>query len=90
MATKEELEAEIKAWEGKNKYLVERARDRIEKGEYDKPKRKLGVPSMVKRSAEYYKRKTVEELKKIAKKRGIPKYYDLRESQLIKKIMESD
>ncbi len=75
MATKEELEKQEQDWNGVNKYLADEARGKLKDKSYDKP-------------FDYYKAKTVKELKAIAKGIGIPKYYDLNEDELIKSIMK--
>ena len=81
MASKEYLEEQVRAWDGVNKYLADDARGLLKDGIYDKPKDS-------KKDYNYYKRKTVKELRVIAKKLEVHNYYKLREDEIIKQIMK--
>lgn len=76
MVTKEELETEAEAWKGINPYLYKEALKKIRFGQYEGAK-----PSFL-----FFKKKTMEELRVIAKSKGI-KYSGIRENNLIKEIM---
>lgn len=81
MVTKADLEAEMEGWRDKNNNLFDIAKMKLKNGEYeDAPK--------VKPSKEKLKGKTVIQLKVIAKKLDVPKYYNLREDDLIVEILK--
>lgn len=85
MATKEELEEQLKTWDGVNKYLADDARGKLKDKNYEdyvKPKPK--------KSFNYYKEMTVKELRKIAKRMGIKGYSAYNEDGLIERIMEAE
>ena len=78
MVTKKELEDEIDAWKGVNSYLHDEALKKLRFGQYDKPKEVIDF--------DFYKAKTMKELRAIARSKGI-RYYGLKEDMLINKIM---
>ena len=90
MQTKQELIDEANGWKGKNKYLFQLANDKLKRGDYSDNKPTKTLESKVSKEFKDYKNMTVIELKKIAKKLGISKYYNLKEDELIKEIRKRD
>ena len=76
-----ELKEEIEAWRGLNKYIVKRAKRDL---------RDLNNSRTTNAYFSEYKSKNMEELNSIAKKLGVPQYYDLKEENLIKEIMKRE
>ena len=86
---KQELLTEIKDWSGKNRIIVKRAREELMRlGHFKKDKSKAVKKEDSTKGYHFYKKKTVTELKKLAKKLDVPKYYSLKEDDLIKAIMK--
>jgi hypothetical protein len=89
MVTKDELKHQAESWKGYNKYLYDEARGKLKDKDYEveKPPKNVKKPLPTRK---YYKDKTVKELRVIAKSRGIPNYYKLKEDELIDHIMKGD
>tara|TARA_Y100000310_G_scaffold37698_1_gene35363 strand:+ start:930 stop:1229 length:300 start_codon:yes stop_codon:yes gene_type:complete len=97
MSTKKELIEEMEGWRGKNPLLVKEIQKKIRFGQYDKEveeekddAKELSNHEVKadKPSFQDYKDKNMDELKRIAKGFGVKSYYNLKEDELIKKIME--
>lgn len=84
MKTKEELESQRDDWAGKNIYLWDEARGKIKDKQYIK-KKEVKLPTF-----DFYKKKTMKQLRNIAKRRKLKGYSAWHEDSLIEKLMELD